>query len=60
MTANSIVAKALDGVPMPCSSRLRLKLKEGAGQRPMTYAFTNEEISPSLSSGWDLGVWADI
>ena len=26
----------------------------------MTYALTHEEISPSPSSGWDLGLWADI
>ena len=28
----------------------------------MTYAFTHEEIFPypSSSSGWDLGLWAEI
>ena len=29
----------------------------------MTYAFTHEKISPpphSPSSGWDLGIWAEI
>ena len=35
--------------------------RAAAPKGPMTYAFTHEEISPSpSSSGWDLGLWAEI
>ena len=35
--------------------------RAAAPKGPMTYAFTHEEISLSpSSSGWDLGLWAEI
>ena len=59
--ANTIVVKVSDGQRYPCPV---IEVEGGssaaAPRGSMTCAFTHEEVSLPSSSGWDLGLWAEV
>ena len=61
---NSRKSVRWSAVPVPCLRRLWLKLRGEQGSGPKGVDdlcfHTYEEFSPSPSSDWDLGLWAEI